>query len=328
MARREDIDTAIWDDPDFRQLASDAKLVYVWSFTNGCGMAGVYKLDQARITFDTSLPPARAKLALENLCERDYLVMAESWVWVRTRVKRLRTRSSQMAWSVIADLEHLREDHPIRAAFVGEYLTCGWLIEKGGERWREFCDATVLVVEGAAKPKTETLDRGSGEPRVSPKGNGKGSSSTDTTEETAELDAPGRIYEHWRSSLSPQARFTDERRAKVRARLKHYSEERILRAIDGCAGSEFHVDGNHVDLKLICRSDEQLERFESLPLKAEQKPEKPKWERHSNVLAMGSVHTCRSCPNAISNLQANNQSGMCDECYETHIEALIGPEAA
>jgi hypothetical protein len=34
MSRREDIDNAIWSDPDFEALEAGAKLLYLWSFTN------------------------------------------------------------------------------------------------------------------------------------------------------------------------------------------------------------------------------------------------------------------------------------------------------
>ena len=31
--------------------------------------------------------------------------------------------------------------------------------------------------------------------------------------------------------------------------------------MDGCLGSGFHVEGGHLDLKLICRDEEHVDRF-------------------------------------------------------------------
>ena len=31
--------------------------------------------------------------------------------------------------------------------------------------------------------------------------------------------------------------------------------------MDGCLGSEFHVEGGHTDLELICRDEKHVDRF-------------------------------------------------------------------
>jgi hypothetical protein len=43
-------------------------------------------------------------------------------------------------------------------------------------------------------------------------------------------------------------------------------------------------------------------------------------DRHGKVVALGSKQHCRKCSGEITNLQANNQSGLCDPCYEAHFE--------
>jgi hypothetical protein len=189
----------------------------------------------------------------------------------------------------------------------------------------DLCSATNL----GAEPNEANLDRTS--PKVHPNlyGNGNGvSSSTDTFEDNDEVDAPELIFNHWRDTLFPGARFTTGRRAKVRARLKNYGPERIIRAIDGCAGSDFHVDNNHIDLELICRSDEKLEWFEAKPLKGEGGMRNKDGTKTTVGNAPTKREVCRRCDTRLSEYQATTQSGMCDDCYEAHIERLTGPTEA
>ncbi|MEW6212726.1 MAG: hypothetical protein AB1631_30655 [Acidobacteriota bacterium] len=75
-------------------------------------------------------------------------------------------------------------------------------------------------------------------------------------------------FDYWRERLNhPDAKFTDDRRRKVVARLREgYTLEQIKRGIDGCAASSFHRGENDThtlfdDLELICRSGSKLEGF-------------------------------------------------------------------
>lgn len=80
-------------------------------------------------------------------------------------------------------------------------------------------------------------------------------------------------YWHTTFGLNGQTKLTPARRKKLQSRLKSRDLgatpaqvlPRIKRAIDGCAGSDFHVKNGHIDLTLICRSDEKLEEFERKP---------------------------------------------------------------
>lgn len=83
------------------------------------------------------------------------------------------------------------------------------------------------------------------------------------------------IFEHWRETMGKNgAKLTPERRSKIAARLRQgYTADQIKRAIDGCAGSKFHRDGNHDDLTLICRTGSKLESFESMPV-----PDRSDWQ--------------------------------------------------
>jgi hypothetical protein len=76
------------------------------------------------------------------------------------------------------------------------------------------------------------------------------------------------VFGYWQRTLSKsKAKFTPERRAKVRARLREgYTVEQIKRAIDGVASSPFHRGENthhreYTDLTLICQTGSKLEGF-------------------------------------------------------------------
>jgi len=76
------------------------------------------------------------------------------------------------------------------------------------------------------------------------------------------------VFEHWqRVCDKPRAKFTSDRRAKVRARLRDgYTVEDIKRAIDGITTSSFHRGENEsgrefMGLELICQTGGKLEGF-------------------------------------------------------------------
>lgn len=76
------------------------------------------------------------------------------------------------------------------------------------------------------------------------------------------------VFEFWKTTfgLNGNAKLTTKRKRKVRDRLAEgYTVERLQRAIEGCRGSSFHVAHNHIDLELICRDGEHVERFERMP---------------------------------------------------------------
>lgn len=76
------------------------------------------------------------------------------------------------------------------------------------------------------------------------------------------------VHDYWRSRLHPDAkapRKSSKRFCRIKARLDEgFTVEQIKRAIDGCAGSEFHRQNKHTDIELICRDAAKLERFISL----------------------------------------------------------------
>jgi hypothetical protein len=131
VSRREDIDNSIWSDPDFRRLAPAAKLMYLWSFTNPrCGMAGIYKVPLELAAFEMGLTERKTATALAELSDKRFLHYIDHVMWVRTRVKHLRTRTVQIARSIAKDVEQIPEEHPLRQAFLDTYGDHPWLREQ------------------------------------------------------------------------------------------------------------------------------------------------------------------------------------------------------
>lgn len=127
MARNEDVSTAIWEDEDFDALSDDAAFLYMWSFTNErCNMAGIYQV-KSRHIIEGRMSQERRKVALEELAAARFVYYSDGWLWVRSRVKHMRTRGEKMAASVIKSVEKVPAHHPLRAAFLAEYLEGSWV---------------------------------------------------------------------------------------------------------------------------------------------------------------------------------------------------------
>jgi len=166
VSRREDIQNSIWGDPDFERLSADAKLLYLWSFTNPlCNMSGVYKVSELRMARDTNLPAARVSKALSELLEAGFLVYQDSLLWVRSRVKYMRTTSPTMARSITNDLKDVPADAPIFLGFMQMYEGTKWLrdeLQKAGDK------------KPTVEPKTDTPSEGSARGTDGFHGNGNG----------------------------------------------------------------------------------------------------------------------------------------------------------
>lgn len=128
MSRREDVDNAIWSDPDFDAMTAEAKLLYLWSFTNQrCGMAGIYKVARRHMALETSVSDPILSRALAELEEARFVFYDGQVLWVRSRIKHLRTKTSQIARSIRKDVDKIDDDHPYKASLVEMYGDHQWL---------------------------------------------------------------------------------------------------------------------------------------------------------------------------------------------------------
>ncbi|HHP8252904.1 TPA: YdaU family protein [Acinetobacter baumannii] len=72
------------------------------------------------------------------------------------------------------------------------------------------------------------------------------------------------VFEFWKVTFNKNNRtiLDNQRKSKIQARLKEgYTVEDIKTAIVGCSKSQFHIEGNHTDLTLICRDATKLDHF-------------------------------------------------------------------
>lgn len=98
-------------------------------------------------------------------------------------------------------------------------------------------------------------------------------------DDAEDLKTASRLFDHWRESChhgNAQVLFTDDRKRKVRARLRESPDAAalIVKAIDAVAAYPFVVDGGRSstgttrqrfdDLELICRTRANVERFAAL----------------------------------------------------------------
>ena len=257
MSRREDIDNAIWSDPDFVELSADAKLLYLWSFTNPrCGMAGLYKVSKGPMIYETTVPVDRIDAAVEELESVCFLFFDGRVLWVRSRVKHLRTRTAQIAKSIVSDLRRVGE-HPFVERFVETYGAWEWLADSLSE-------VHPTLGRGSSDPHL-TLNGTSPEGRSTLKGKGKGKGKG-VVNASSEITAVARdLFAYWQQTCDhPNAQPTRDRLAKVKARLREgYTADQVRKAIDGAARGAFVNDqGKRFDdLELICRTGSKLEDF-------------------------------------------------------------------
>lgn len=132
MSRREDVQNTIWDDEPFATLTPNAKLLYLWSFTNQkCNMAGLYRVRVETMTLETGLTRRTVEDALTELREAGMAFHERGVLWVRARVKRLLSRSPTMGRSVVRAVEEVPPGDPLREGFLAEYGHLEWLTKEG-----------------------------------------------------------------------------------------------------------------------------------------------------------------------------------------------------
>jgi hypothetical protein len=181
VSRIEDFDSELWDDPAIEALSLEATILYIWTWTNSrVGAAGIYKATRRALT-ESKVPDDRLDAALAELQEADLAFYDETYVWVKARVKRLRTRTVAMCRGIAKAIAKVPEGHPYRVAFMERY---------GSQVWSSGTGATTIAdeirslsgetgVSGGSDPvKPFPLGERGSHPRKSStykgKGNGKG----------------------------------------------------------------------------------------------------------------------------------------------------------
>jgi hypothetical protein len=182
MSRREDVDNAIWSDPEFYDLSPNAKLLYLWSFTNPrCGMAGIYKMPMKSAATETGLD-GKTRAAFDELAAARFVYFVDGVLWVRSRVKHMRTKTTQIARAIVKDLEKIDPRHSLRGRFMAMYGLEPWLAEQLGELAEN--DAQKLENPISTEPLMEVPAGGSNE-NLQGKGTGLGKGCSSNLETAA-----------------------------------------------------------------------------------------------------------------------------------------------
>ena len=91
------------------------------------------------------------------------------------------------------------------------------------------------------------------------------------------------VFEYWKDKMGKKRAVLDKNRHRDLAwGIAVYNVEQCKQAIDGCAGSEWHMGNNrnktaYNDITLIFRDAEHVERFLDLYDKMNEKSAKDKW---------------------------------------------------
>lgn len=270
--RREDIDNAIWGDPDFDALSNEAALLYLWSFTNpNCGMAGIYKIAKRKI-LEGRLGD-KLDAALEELAKADFAIYQDGVLWVRSRVKHLRTKGEQMKRSIELDLEKLPEGHPLTERFREEYA--GTWIASVLEGFGRGSGGVQENGSGERKSRTPTEPPEGFQGKGQGKGKGQGVVETQTHGEKGTLSRP-QLRADWQRWLDHFHETTGKTATTGSAEAKRFfaarredgrSVEELMEATVGCHGNEHLRDEGFDRPETILRAS-NFERYIELARKA------------------------------------------------------------
>jgi hypothetical protein len=127
MAKHAEIETAIYNDPDFLSLTGAARAVYVWSFTNQrTGQSGLYKVATEQVAMETGFSGRQLENALALLRERRFLFYDGRVMFVRTKVRRIRTKYTETIALAIASEVRSIGAHPFVRMWLDENESHPW----------------------------------------------------------------------------------------------------------------------------------------------------------------------------------------------------------
>lgn len=112
------IDTELWTHPDYQQLSTEAKLLYLYSFTNShCNAAGLYRISPRTMAFETGLNEESLPQLFTELKPLDVVWLnVQSTVWVKEFLKH-QNRSSIFLKAVASALDRISDRE-----LIGDFL--------------------------------------------------------------------------------------------------------------------------------------------------------------------------------------------------------------
>ena len=138
-----------------------------------------------------------------------------------------------------------------REAFAAEIVSLLHDVLQGNAYRREIADRLESIAksvrDGAEKKRQLSLD-GNEEHEKTKAG--------DTSQKAVE-----RVFAYWRKRTGKtKAKLLAERAAKIRNRLRNFTEGELKVAIDGALQSEFHVEHDHLDLLTLFKNGTTVEK--------------------------------------------------------------------
>jgi len=268
VAKTADVIQAIWGDPWFLALSVDSKCLYLWAITNEHGnLAGVFTVAAPMIHLETGLTPARFRAALEG-CEGKLFYREQTGaMWVRGRAKRVRSKTAQIAKSIIKAVEECPEDD-FKSAFVQKYGSEKWLSEA-------FQDSALQAFFGEPHPNlSEVHSQSHSHSQCSSGGAGDSESTASSPVEV--------VFNTWVESTgrTAQTKLDKDRRKFITNALKDYPVEDVIDAVCGWRFSPHHRGENenktvYNGLHLLLKNAEKIEQFRDLTRRNTRQPSRP-----------------------------------------------------
>ena len=122
-----DFNTKTWNDPWVRKLRPEAKLLFIYLWTNNHkNLAGLYSLDIETMSFETGIEIEQIRKSLEMLYPKVKYDDKNEIVWIINHVrhqfmKRSDNISPTVLKKILKDLRTLPEDHYFKEEFKERY---------------------------------------------------------------------------------------------------------------------------------------------------------------------------------------------------------------
>lgn len=119
MANFRQIHTLIWRDPWFSLLENDAKLVWIYLFSNESSkLCGLYEITVRQIVFDCALSQDKAKDILASFEADGKIMYQDNVMWVRNMERYHSQGSPRVETRKRADVAAINSNSPVKIAYV------------------------------------------------------------------------------------------------------------------------------------------------------------------------------------------------------------------
>lgn len=160
----QDVRSDLWQDERVEQLTPYATCLFLWMITNhACNVAGIYRVSP-RTMQESNCPPDKLDNALKELTDCQLVEYEDRFLWIKNRIKHLRSGSPNVAKAVTRIIEQLPDNLKIKQNVKTFYLQnpVKWLNLEGSTKTlpNTYQDPTKHLGRGI-----EGVSKGAGEGR-------------------------------------------------------------------------------------------------------------------------------------------------------------------